>query len=184
MATPIGHSLAGLTAMALAPRRDRRPLFVLALVMANLPDLDFLPGLLVGRPALHHQGISHSLGVAAAASLVAALVLRQRGIALGVAGRVALVAYTSHLALDLVGPDSRPPIGIPLLWPLSDAAVISPVTILAGFRHAGRTDASIADWLGGMLDVRNVGAVALEAVLLAPLAWLAGRRCASPPADR
>ena len=30
----------------------------------NAPDLDFIPGLILGRPNLYHHGISHSLGAA------------------------------------------------------------------------------------------------------------------------
>lgn len=178
MATPIGHSLAGLTALATAPRCRVMPLLVLAVVMANAADLDFLPGLFVGMPALYHHGITHSLGCAVLTSLAGALVLRRFGASFGVAFRIALIAYASHLALDLVGPDSRPPSGIPLFWPLSDRHFISPVSILPGVFHAPRTDASILDWLHGMLVARNVGAMAIEAVVFAPLAWLANRRAA------
>lgn len=178
MATPIGHSLAGLTALATAPRCRVMPMLLVAIVMANAADLDFLPGLFVGMPALYHHGITHSLGCAGIASLAAALVLRRFGAPFGVAFRIAFIAYASHLALDFVGPDIRPPFGIPIFWPLSDRHFISPVAILPGVLHAPRTDASILDWLHGMLAVRNVGAMVIETALFAPLAWLAHRRVA------
>jgi inner membrane protein len=180
VATPIGHSLAGITALAVGPRRHAMPLFLLAVVMANAPDLDFLPGLLVGQPALYHQDVTHSLGFAAAAALVGALVVRRLDIPFAAGYRVGLIAYASHLALDLLGPDSRPPFGIPLLWPLSQAHVLSPVTVLPGVGHAARIDASVADWLRGMLVARNVGAVAIETAVFAPLAWLVARRGVVP----
>src|SRR5688572_10631819 len=165
MATPIGHSLAGLVGVAAAPSRHVPPLLLLAVVMANAPDLDFIPGLVVGRPALYHQGATHSLGGAAIASLAGALVLGRFGVPFGAAFRVAVIAYSSHLALDLVGPDRRPPYGIPLFWPLSDAHFISPVPLLPGVHHAARTDTSTGDWLRGVLAARNLRAIALEVAL-------------------
>jgi len=32
--------------------------------MAVAPDLDFIPGIIVGKPTLYQQGLSHSLGFA------------------------------------------------------------------------------------------------------------------------
>jgi inner membrane protein len=176
MATPIGHTLAGLTALTTAPRRPLRPLVLLAVVMANVPDLDFLPGILVGMPTLYHQGVTHSLAAAALASFVGAIVLRHLGLPFGAAFRVGLAAYASHLALDLVGPDARLPFGIPLFWPLSDAHFLSPVPLLPGVHHAARTESSISEWLTGILVMRNIGAMAVEVGLFGPIAWLATRR--------
>jgi inner membrane protein len=176
VATPIGHSLAGLAALTAAPRHPVRPLLLLAVVMANAPDLDFLPGILVGRPTLYHQGISHSLTAAALASFAGGIALHHLGLPFGVAARVGLVAYASHLALDLVGPDARLPFGIPLFWPLSDTHFLSPVTLLPGVHHAAHTESDISEWLTGMLVTRNLGAMALEVGLFGPIAWLATRR--------
>jgi membrane-bound metal-dependent hydrolase YbcI (DUF457 family) len=75
MATPLGHALAGYAVynLAKAPQRsDGWGLPLLCVFMATAPDLDFLPGLLVGKPALFHQSITHSLGAAMLVSLGAA----------------------------------------------------------------------------------------------------------------
>jgi membrane-bound metal-dependent hydrolase YbcI (DUF457 family) len=176
VATSIGHSLAGCVALAATRRQRSFPVLVAVIVLANAPDLDFLPGLIVGMPALYHHGITHSLGAATIAAVAGALALCRLGVPFGAGLRIAFIAYGSHLALDLVGPDIRPPSGIPLFWPLSDALFLSPVTLLPGVHHAVRADAATADWLRGILVGRNVAAIAIETFLFAPIAWLAVRR--------
>ena len=73
MPLPIGHALAGI-----AMRQARPGLFFanrwadafFFIFLANLPDADFLPGILLGCPNLYHHGIFHSLGAALAVALV------------------------------------------------------------------------------------------------------------------
>ena len=43
--------------------------------IANAPDLDFLPGLIIGKPNLYHHGISHSLGIGILFSLILAFII-------------------------------------------------------------------------------------------------------------
>jgi len=170
MATPVGHSLAGLAVSRFAPSTTPRQgwgFTFLCIFMANLPDLDFFPGLLVGRPALYHQGITHSLFAAVVASAVATMIFRTEGRATVFA--VCLAAYATHLLLDLFGPDARYPYGIPLLWPLSDRAFLAPVQILMGVHHSGATSEPTSTWLRNLLHVRNVLAIALEIAVVAPL---------------
>lgn len=179
MATPIGHSLAGYAIYSFCVRhgQDRRPaLLLLALVMANAPDLDFLPGILVGTPAAYHQGLSHSFALALIASVVVSVVL-------GTASRtpahrvfvLGFLCYSSHLVLDLFGPDRRPPFGIPLFWPISAHTFLSPVQIFLGTRHANTASASTSEWVGSVLTLYNVAAIGLEAVIMLPFLFLATR---------
>jgi inner membrane protein len=147
----------------------RGPL-LLATFLALAPDLDFLPGLVVGRPALYHHGISHSLGFALAAAVAAALLVRFEGWSRREVFLLALLAYCSHLALDLVGPDGRAPYGIPLLWPLSEAYLHSPLTLLLGVKHAPETDSSVGEWLAGIFQWINLLAILLEIALVGALA--------------
>jgi inner membrane protein len=184
LASPIGHALAGyaIGRLATAGRtREGRQLVVACTVLALAPDLDFLPGvLLAGRPALYHQGASHSLVVALAVSLAAAwlLVRDRRSFLRGFAALFA--AYASHLALDWLGSDAREPIGMPLLWPFSDATWSSPVAILPGIHHAVAGRESSAEWLVDVLSLQNARALLIEALLVGPLVllveWLRRRR--------
>lgn len=178
MPTPVGHALAGL---ALGPLFAWRRPFIspgwdLALFVgvSQLPDLDFLPGLLLGRPEAFHHGASHSLGAAALVGLLAWLVGRGRG----EAWRWALMAFglvLAHALIDALGLDYRHPYGVPLAWPL-DGRYLTP------------------DW-AFFLDVRrgplgwdvlwhNLKAVGLELAVLGPPAalvlWLWTRRQPAP----
>jgi len=179
MATPVGHSLIGYAIYHfLVPREDHQPaLLLVAVVTANAPDLDFVPGILAGAPAMYHQGVSHSLAFAAVAGVTGAMMLR------AVAGTVArlgfllcFLCYASHLVLDMFGPDARPPYGIPLFWPLTDHTFLSPVPLLLGVHHASRTSASTGEWVNAVLTLHNVAALGLETVLVLPFVLLARRR--------
>lgn len=178
MASPIGHALAGYAVQGLAPEghRGRLPIVALAVVMANAPDLDFLPGLAAGTPALYHQGPTHSLAFAVAASALVALALRLGGYSFRVTFAVGCLAYGSHLLLDALGADRRLPYGLPLAWPFAAGYVQAPVAVLPGFHHAASTAASTLEWLDGVLDPVNLRAIALEVLLVGPAALWARRR--------
>jgi membrane-bound metal-dependent hydrolase YbcI (DUF457 family) len=138
MPSPVGHGLAGLVLEGFSRLQGpgRRPArgrsgprswlaelgFALALVFAaNAPDLDFIPGILIGEADRFHHGPAHSLGAAVLFGLgmfIAARLARARRpihFALWMA-----LAFSSHLFLDMFSLDKRPPNGVPLLWPLTD----------------------------------------------------------------
>ena len=174
MASPIGHALAGYLIGRVMPYSRRRPgwtIVAVCSVLAVSPDLDFLPGLLRGQPALYHQGISHSLVCAIFVSVLAAL-LYGRGRAVTTLGGVFFLAYGSHLVMDMLGPDSRPPYGIPLLWPLSDQYYIAPFQVFRGFRHVAATSGYTADWVSNIVQPYNLGTIIIEVALFLPLIFL------------
>lgn len=49
--------------------------FLFVLVFANLPDIDFIPGILIREPSVFHRGLMHSLGMGVIISFLAALVI-------------------------------------------------------------------------------------------------------------
>lgn len=159
---------------------DGRRAAVLCVVAAVAPDLDFLPGLILGTPALYHQGISHSFLFALVVSLALAVGFGRAGRAWPRLWSVVFLAYASHLVIDLFGPDARPPYGVPLLWPLTDHAFLAPVKLFMGFHHAGRTGASTAEWLRGVLSPANIAALAIEAAWFLPAVLLFARRRRRP----
>lgn len=168
--------------LATSGRGRHSPWLVPACVaLAIAPDLDFVPGLLLaGRPSLYHQGASHSVAVALALSLALAWGLARGGRDLPRVWLALFAAFASHLALDWLGTDSRVPIGMPLLWPFSDATWISPVAILPGIRHSQPGRESSAEWLADVLSLENVRALFVEALLVGPLVlgveWIRRRR--------
>jgi membrane-bound metal-dependent hydrolase YbcI (DUF457 family) len=133
MALCFAHTAAGYLAYEVARPADRhRPGLLLAAVgLANAPDLDFLPGLLVGQPGAYHRGVTHTLAAVVLAALVAVVVVRRgshwrpRTVGVWVAA-----VWASHLLLDLITTDVVAPYGGRFLWPLSSAYYIAPVTLL------------------------------------------------------
>lgn len=102
--------LAGASAAAVTCRAtERRGWLVVGALLGASPDLDFLPGLLIGDAARFHHGVSHSLALALVVACLAWLVAsRDRGPWALSAGS----AYASHLLLDALTHDPSPPVGI------------------------------------------------------------------------
>jgi len=156
-------------------------LFLLAgaIFLSNLPDADVLLPLVLGdAPGIaYHRGFSHSIGFALCTGLAvaggAALLARARPDlgarlpgwrAVGLAGGL-LVA--SHVVLDVFTADGRPPYGVPLLAPMSDVHVISPVALFAGMQNTS---------VAAFLAPDNLGAMATDLWLAVPVALLAALR--------
>src|SRR6516165_298415 len=98
--------------------------------MANVPDLDFLPGILIGAPAAYHRGMTHTVGALVVVSVAAwavARILRSRTAWWW--GLGAAAAYGSHLLVDWMTVDAVPPAGIRMLWPLTDAWLHAPFNL-------------------------------------------------------
>ena len=167
MSTPVGHLLAG-AAIGAALGGEHRTWRVTAwcALAGAAADLDFIPGLLIGEPARFHHAQSHSLPFVLLAAAVAAFLARKGR------WRWALIVglcYASHLALDYVTYDGSAPYGIPILWPLTSKAFLSPITLLPHVQH---TSASVFSFHNFMLMCLEVG-------VLGPLlawSWLAARK--------
>ena len=125
MPSPIGHALAGL-AVGWCTIRDRNAagardttLLIACVLAATLPDLDLLY-------SPWHRLATHGIGTSVLIFIVVVLVTGKvtgRG-AWRVAAIVA-VAHVSHILLDWLGADRRPPLGIQALWPFDTAFYIS-----------------------------------------------------------
>jgi inner membrane protein len=170
---PVGHSLAGYI-VYLGVEREvtarRWRTILLYLSFANLPDLDLLPGFLLGRPNLYHHGTSHSIGLAILVGLAAAF-LRGRRWGKGFGGMLGLAfgLYFSHVLLDCLIVDTAPPYGVQLLWPLSSRYVISPLLV---FPTVYKADTSGA-FLGSLLHPGNLKLLGVELLCFLPLAGAA-----------
>lgn len=156
MPSPVGHALGGLIiGAALHPRGARPSLARLLLVVgaAVAPDLDFLWG--------RHNMETHSLGAALAAGLAVLAWTRGREWRLALA---VSAAWASHVLFDWVGSDTAPPIGVMALWPLGSSYYFADAFFFQAIeRRTHRPDF----WS------HNLWAVAMEVLLLGPLAALA-----------
>jgi membrane-bound metal-dependent hydrolase YbcI (DUF457 family) len=171
MASPVAHALLGFTLFNLWPfgRRDFqiRPGVLYGLVAAAslAPDLDFTPGLLLGDPNRFHQTVSHSLTLAIVLALGFGTFLRLRytGSSWLNWSSLLLVLVGSHLLLDFLTEDYRPPIGFPLFWPFSETPQTSPLPLFP---------AAVRDFRRPDFWSQNTYALLVEGCLLFPL-WFA-----------
>lgn len=152
MSTPLGHIAAGI-AVYFSYGRLRSPHTVWALpcfvLLAVLPDADYLTIWTFGirqEPRVTH-GLVFCVLVGMAAWLVTRR-LQENAIGarpLGIAGFI--LAPLSHLALDLsVGAHT-----LPVLWPLPNGELMSPLPLLPEVIHA-RSIANLALWRNAILE--------------------------------
>ncbi len=185
MPTTIGHALGGVAAAEVSAdgRRPRPWVFViLAVVVANLPDLDFVPGALLGHAERFHRGASHSVFAAmATAAVLGPIGARFLGVSVRRSMGFFFLVYASHLVLDVLMRDPTGGPGIAALWPLTDARyslnlpwqhALDPIrTLDPGFFRDGI--------VGGVLSIRTVRVFIVDGLLVAPLVplalWIRGR---------
>ncbi len=169
MPLPIGHALAGI-----AWQRARPGFFfkngwldaVFLILLSNLPDVDFLPGFILGSPNLYHHGIFHSLGAAlAVAVLLAAVLYPERRCFLPHAAGIFLVFYF-HLLLDFFTLDSMAPYGLPLFWPFTSRYFIAARPF---FINIVRSAAS-GDFFISLFNRHNLTAALREIVVVGGMA--------------
>ncbi len=158
MPSPVGHALGGIAiAWNLVPRKTRYAAALIAL-FAIAPDLDLAFGT--------HREASHSVGAALLAGMAAGIVWSafaaspQRRDSLRVALCAAL-AWGSHVLLDWLSNDTRPPIGVMALWPFTHDYYKAAIEV---FPPVSRRYWESRFWL------YNLRAVAVEALVLGPLA--------------
>jgi membrane-bound metal-dependent hydrolase YbcI (DUF457 family) len=148
VASPVAHSFAGFwTFMLLAARlkvglatacRRYLPQLVLLILLANLPDVDFLFGVGTGANAnaLHH-GFTHSFAAALFVALAISYVWRIAG-TFWRSVTLCFLAYSSHLLIDMctgtkLGWNSTA-CDIPLFWPWVKE-FRSPLVLFVGVKH-------------------------------------------------
>jgi len=130
MPLPIVHSYAGYSIYRLSRKdRDRGSWggIILAVLLANLADFDFFPGIFVGEMGRFHRGITHSLGAAILCGAFIGLIahLSKRGSFLK-NFTLASAAYLSHIVLAFF---SEAGSHMPIFWPLSSTMIRTPVTL-------------------------------------------------------
>lgn len=147
MASPVAHSFAGFWTFLLFAKQLRLRISLqwrswlaqlgLLIVVANLPDFDFVISFAVlGNARLHHE-FTHSVTLAVLVSLALSYVWR---IARGFWPTFVIyfAAYGSHLLIDLFTGSrlgwTRSGSGIPLFWPWGPK-FSSPLILIPGVRH-------------------------------------------------
>ncbi len=137
MASPLGHSVAGIGIYWLslqkrsAPEKwfKRKELYGLmaAVVLANLADFDLIAGVLAGR--YMHSQITHTPVFAVMIGLIAAAVAPFFHVKPFRAFWLVTLLVGSHIVVDFFTRDTSYPVGNMLFWPVSNRYYISPVSI-------------------------------------------------------
>jgi len=145
--TPVAHTAMALLGLNKVDRKKNAVTFFSLLLLANLPDIDFL---LFSR----HQYYTHNIFFALIGALLFFPIFKtskERIILLGIS--------FSHLFLDLLVIDRVSPIGIPLFYPLSQN--FFNIGIFPNFQRGSMVE---------MLSLHNVFTLALEnLVFLIPI---------------
>jgi inner membrane protein len=118
MPSPIGHTLAGCTvALAVIPpgMPQAWEAWAWCLISANLADVDFIPGLLMGNLRAFHRGASHSLLAALGVAVLGAALWTESSIPWLTRALLIFLTYGSHVGLDGLTPGR----GVLLGWPFS-----------------------------------------------------------------
>ena len=147
MPLPVAHTGIGLACylgflddrVTALTKRKKGILLLIFAGLANLPDLDFLPGIFIGQPNYYHHGPSHSILLAFFATLVAYIAtskyfnkLDKKRYSL-----ILLITALSHTLLDYFSRDTGHPYGVPLLWPLDNTYYISSVSLFSDIARSG-----------------------------------------------
>lgn len=121
MPLPVLHSYTGYAVYRLAGKEKAADfkLAALCILLANLADFDFIPGILTGHAGRFHHGAAHSFGAALICGLGAAFALKlwkKRGFLKTFF--LSSICYASHIILDVM---NRPEEKIPIFWPFSSS---------------------------------------------------------------
>ncbi|MEL4896320.1 metal-dependent hydrolase [Crocosphaera sp. Alani8] len=145
MASPIGHSLAGYFIFLGVCKNPRflqacssKKLIITAIIIANLPDIDFILGYLFYNDfsAIHRQ-FTHSFFVGFFVCIIIYFFLR-------VYNKIPyyflvwlLGLYFSHILLDMLAYDANFPTGVQCFFPFTSHYFAFPISILGGLTFTG-----------------------------------------------
>jgi inner membrane protein len=172
MPTPIGHSLAGyliFTARNSHENQLKWTDMLVAVIIANMADLDIIPGILVGNANKFHHGITHSIGFAVIVGLLAGLlffIIKRKNFLLYFS--LFFFSYFSHVLLDYLAADTKAPFGEQLFWPISQIYVLSPIPIFSDVHKA--SDSSV--FLQSLFNWHNFRTIVIECAILIPIIYL------------
>ncbi len=118
MPLPVLHSYAGYSLYKLDSKNrvNSFTLILFSMFAANAADLDFIPGILIGKAGYFHHGASHSFGAAIIFGLISAIIFKAwKKFRFGDTFRFSSLTYASHVILDAA---THPGEKMPIFWPL------------------------------------------------------------------
>jgi membrane-bound metal-dependent hydrolase YbcI (DUF457 family) len=183
MPLPLAHAVVGYSFAAASGVRFRQHVLtalLFSLVVANLPDADFLPGALANEPVLYHRTIAHTLPAALLCGLVVGAVLTRFGPRFWEITLLGALVYASHLLADMVHLGAGN-IGVQILWPIDDGWYTIKTPLMhkhPDWLHFSRGSDS-AGFFASFFSFGFIRAVVMQALLFSPLlipAWWIRRK--------
>lgn len=171
--SPIGHSLTGLSLYALLTRqavtgKDIKVL-IPVIILSNLPDLDFIPGLISGQLNIFHNLFTHSLFFAL---LISLLFIPFKAFCrnLRLSPLIVFLLLSLHLIIDsLCGPrlGFHPTYGVAFFYPVYTPWIKMPFALFYGIKHKD---------LSALASLYNLRTVFLELLIGMSLMFFINRR--------
>lgn len=153
---------------------------LLFIMLANLADIDYLPGLLLGNPNYFHHGWVHSLGVAIAVGGVVGLCRKFRGGRFWPTLLVSGGVYYSHIILDYLTDDQSLPYGVMLFWPFANSYYTAGQPIFLSADKSSKAE----DFFVSLFTSHNFLAALREFLIFLPilaiLLWAKNRKRGHP----
>ena len=171
MPTSIGHTFAGIflkETKIFSPANTALKSLLVSVILANLADIDFLPGLFLGNPNRFHHGVTHSLGATLVTGLVFGFYFYAKRNQFWTPFVFSGLLYLSHVVLDFLTVDTSPPQGVPIFWPLSAKYYLSPISVFSSVHK----DSSSATFFQSLFVSENVWTVFREIFILGPFVLL------------
>ncbi len=151
-----------------------------SIVVANLPDADFLPGALTNQPVLYHRTTAHTLPAALVCGFIIGAVLTRFGKRFWEITLLATTVFASHLLADMIDLTGTN-IGVQILWPLTDDwySIPTPLARYAEWFSFDRGETS-AGFFASFFSFSFLRAVIMQSLVFAPLLipalWLRSKR--------
>ncbi|MFQ5636716.1 MAG: metal-dependent hydrolase [bacterium] len=170
MPLPVGHSLMGYALHESVERKhsrfDWKTVLIFAIV-ANLPDIDFLPGFFAGDPnKYHHHYLSHSMAFAMfAGSFFGYFYAKWMKKSVLVYFLIFTGVCFSHLILDYFTLDTSEPKGLPMFWPVSSRYFYSQFSIFMSVHKIGDS----ATFISSLFVLHNLWVALWEIVVFIPV---------------
>jgi len=165
MATPIGHSLCGCIFHAATQKKGKKVNWkelLVFMVIANLADIDYLFGFVVGKPNYYHHQFTHSIGFSLIAAAGLALYSKFKYLTNYARTFILIfVLYVSHVLVDFFAKDTSLPYGEQLFWPFSKDYFVSSFSI---FRDVHKADSS-AEFFPALFNYYNFYTALTEIVI-------------------
>lgn len=162
--SPIAHSLLGLIIFHLFKRSYVKwNIFIICIILfaSNLPDLDFIPGILAGEPNRYHHGISHSFGfVLILSGIIFFIAISWDKTKSKIITGWFILLSSLHIILDFFAHDTIEPFGELLFWPVWNSYIISPIPIFFDIRRSKE----IHQFISSLFSLHNLKALTIEII--------------------